>query len=70
MAKIIVAIEIDNIPYEELKDEVIDNPRTGNCTGCWYTDEDGDKVVIDEAYLERSRLDDCFCIFEVIDVIK
>jgi hypothetical protein len=70
LAKIIVAIEIDNVPYKELKDEVIINPKKGNCVHCWYTNEDGDKVVIDEAYLNRSYLDDSFYAFEVIDVIE
>ncbi len=70
MAKIIVAIEIPGCSYDELKDEVIDNPIIGNCRNCWYSFEDGDKVVIDEAYLNRSNVDDSFYAFEVINVIK
>ena len=68
MAKIIVAIDIPNVPYDELKDEVVDNPKFGYCRKCWYTNEDGDKVLIDEAYLRRSVVDDSFFAFELIDV--
>lgn len=68
MAKIMVAINIPNVDYETLKKEIIDNPKKGNCDGCWFSEEDGDKIIIDGAYLETSYVDDSCFTFELIGV--
>jgi len=66
MAKIIVAIDIPGTDYKTLKEEIIDEKGKSS----WYSYEDGNKVVIDEAYLKVSYADNSFYTFEVIDVIE
>lgn len=66
MAKLMVVIEIPNYSYEELHREVIDKKAAGH--DGWYSKEDGDRVVVDEAYLKRALCDDSFYSFELIGV--
>lgn len=67
MAKLIVAIDFPKASYEDLKREVVDEPDYSDESG-WFTKADGKKVVIDHVYLKRSREDNSFYVFEVIDV--
>ena len=68
MPKLMVAIEIPNYKYDELVEEVIRKKKKGYDADCWYSEEDGDKVIVDEAYLQRSLCDDSFFAFDLIGV--
>jgi len=68
MAKLMVLIDIHNVDYETLKKEVIDNPKKGDDRDCWFSEADGDLVIVDDAYLKRSKDEDSFYAFELIGV--
>lgn len=57
MAKLIVEIDIPGVPYDVLTREAEEKSSD------WYSNEDGDKVVVDEAFLERAKCDDSFFAF-------
>uniref|UniRef100_A0A6M3ITW7 Uncharacterized protein n=1 Tax=viral metagenome TaxID=1070528 RepID=A0A6M3ITW7_9ZZZZ len=69
MAKLIVAIDIHNMTYENLKREVIDDPKKGIRNDCWFSKEDGDLIIVDDGYLRHAQCEDSFYAFELIDVI-
>ncbi len=64
MAKIIVAITI-NDPNNTLRKD-IDSDRVHK--DGWFSQEDGDKILVDEAYIHRSKADDSFYAFEFVEV--
>ncbi len=68
MPTLMVGIEITNYEYDELVAEVIKNKKKGLEADCWYTEEDGDKILVDETYLQRSVVDDNFYVFDIIGV--
>jgi hypothetical protein len=68
MAILMVEIEVPNYEYEELREEVIIKKKKGFEADCWYSEEDGNKVLVDETYLSRSLCDDSFYVFKLIGV--
>lgn len=64
MAKLMVMIDIPNTSYERLRKEVIEERWEHD----WFSVEDEEKVLVDEAYLTRSKSDDSFFAFKLIGV--
>lgn len=62
MAKLVVEINVPLSNYDALVRELEDK------TSYWYSDEDGDKVVIDEGMLERAECDALFFVFKLLAV--
>lgn len=60
MAKIIVAIEIDG-DAEGLRRDIEADRTTRES---WFSKEDGDRILVDSAYLNEARADDSFYAFE------
>jgi hypothetical protein len=65
MARLIVAIEIPNTSASKLKQD-IESDR--NLKDTWFSPEDGDKILVDGAYLGVSLVDNSFFVFEFIGV--
>ncbi len=68
MARLMVEIEIPNYDYKDLVEEVITHKKKGYAADCWYSEEDGKKVLVDETYLQRSLTDESFYAFTLIGV--
>lgn len=62
MAKLVVEINVPGIAYDVLTRELEDKSSD------WYSDEDGDKIVIDEAMLEQAKCDSYFYAFKMVAV--
>lgn len=64
MAKLVVAIEVPQCTEEELRKEVYLEPWKYD----WFSPEDGGRIVVDEAFLQKAICDDSFYAFELIDI--
>lgn len=65
MAKLIVEIDLPRFSYQQLKEEILDNPEKD-----WFENEDisTGNIAIDEMYLKKDCLDNSFYVFKLIDI--
>lgn len=67
MAKLLVKIEIPG-RAETLRQEIAAAKADPVGTESWFSKEDGDRILVDSAYLNESRADDSFYALEFVDV--
>jgi hypothetical protein len=64
--KLVVSIEVDAPSVQALVDDIqADRELKDN----WFSPQDGDRILVDDAYLNRARVDDSFFAFELVGVM-
>lgn len=67
MAKLLVKIEIPGTA-DVVRQEIAHAKADPVGTRSWFSPEDGDRILVDNAYLQESRADDSFFAFEFVGV--
>ena len=71
MPKLIVKIDLGDKPsLEELVREIAAARKDPVGTNSWFSLEDGDKILVDDALLHQSKADDSFVAFEFVGVCE
>ena len=64
MAKLVVEIDIHNVGYDDLLKDVL------NKKSDWWDKSEPGRILVDEAYLQRSLIDDSFYSFNLVGVVS